>query len=258
MVDAATEANTVHMCAFNYRFFPAIQLAHQLIAAGELGEIVHFRSRFLLASAADARTPETTWRLRRETAGSGVIGDMLAHHVDLARYLVGEPAAVTAASRTGSPSRHAVTVDVEDAVVCAVEFAGGALATMEATRLTPGHVLESAIEIDGTRGTIGFDVASLNQLTVATASGRRVISVTEPDHPFGELWWPRGHGIGWGDSFIHQARHFLGAIAGRWTVAPHGATFADGYRCAQVCDAVVAAAETGERQMIAADAVSER
>ncbi len=251
MLDAANAAGTVHMCAFNYRFFPAIRLARELIGAGEIGDILHFRSRFLLASAADPNARETPWRLRRDSAGSGVIGDLLAHHVNLARYLVGEPSAVSAATRTGAPTRHGVTVDVEDAVVCAFEFADGALATMEATRLTPGHVLESAIELDGTRGTISFDIQTLNQLTVSTTAGRRAISVTEPEHPFLALWWPRGHGIGWGDSFIHQARHFLGAIAGAWPVAPHAATFHDGYRCAAVCDAVSAAAETGERHTIA-------
>jgi predicted dehydrogenase len=251
MLDVARRAGVVHMCAFNYRFFPAVRLARDLVAAGEIGDVLNFRSRFLLASAADP-APETAWRLQRSTAGSGVVGDLLAHHIDLARFLVGEPSAVSAASRTGETERHGVAVDVEDAVVASIEFTGGAIGTMEATRLTPGHVLESAIQIDGSRGTIGFDVQRLNELVLSGPSGQRTISVTEPHHPFIGMWWPRGHGIGWGDSFVHQARHFLGAIADAWPVAPDAATFHDGYRCALVCDAILMAAETGERQPIPA------
>lgn len=250
MFNAATNAGIVHMCAFNYRFFPAIRLCREMIEAGQIGEVLNFRSRFLLSSAADPASPETAWRLRSESAGSGVIGDLLAHHIDVARYLVGEPTAVSAATRIGMRERHGVTVDVEDAVVCTVEFAHGAIGTMEATRMTPGHVLDSAVEIDGTRASLTFDLQRLNELTVSSPAGVNTISVTAPEHPYLSLWWPHGHGIGWGDSFIHEARHFLGAITGAWPVAPHGATFLDGYRCALVCDAIVTAARTGVRQDI--------
>ncbi len=253
MLDAATDAGIVHMCAFNYRFFPAIRLARELLETGELGELYHFRSRFLIGSAADPNTSETAWRLRRETAGSGVVGDLLAHHIDLARYLVGEPSSVSATTRTWAPQRAGVEVDVEDAVSCVIDFAGGAVGSLEATRVTPGHVLESVVEVDGSAGSLRFDLRTLNELTVSTAEGQRTVEVTEPHHPFLELWWPRGHGIGWGDSFIHQARHFLGAVAGAWEVAPHGASFLDGLRCAQVCDAVVKAAETGNRERVSTD-----
>jgi predicted dehydrogenase len=252
MLDAAKQAGVVHMCAFNYRFFPAIRLARQLIEQGEIGEIRHFRSRFLLASAADPDTPETAWRLRGETAGSGVVGDLLAHHIDLARYLVGEPVAVDAFTRTWTPVRGGVQVDVEDAVSCTVELDGGAIGTIEATRVTPGHQLDSVIEVDGSLASLRFDVKHVNELRISDALRSSTIDVTEPHHPFIEMWWPRGHGIGWGESFAHELRHFLGAAAGRWTVAPHGATFEDGLRCAQICDAVLAAAATGARQQIQA------
>jgi predicted dehydrogenase len=252
MLEAAQAAGVVHMCAFNYRFFPAIRLAREIIAAGEIGRVYHFRSRFLLAAGADPATHETPWRLQRATAGSGVVGDMLSHHVDLARYLVGEPTAVSAVTRTWTPEREGVMVDVDDAVVCVVELDGGAIGTLEASRMTPGHALDSVVEIDGSKGSVAFDVQRLNELDVATSEGVRTINVTEPDHPYIDLWWPRGQGLGWGDSFVHELRHFLGAAAGAWDVAPHGATFLDGYRCAQVCDAVLAAAETGVRQAIPA------
>lgn len=254
MLTAARQAGVVHMCAFNYRFFPAIRLARQMIEAGELGQLLHFRSRFLLASGADPHTPETAWRLRSETAGSGVVGDVLAHHVDLARYLMGELTTVDALTRTWAPQRHGVTVDVDDAVVCTVEFESGAIGTLEASRATPGHVLDSVIEVDGSRASLRFEVQRLNELVLSSDGRRSIIDVSAPEHPFLDMWWPRGHGIGWGDSFVHELRHFLGAIAGRWPVGPHGASFEDGLRCAQICDAVLASAASGTRQAILAAA----
>ncbi len=250
MLAAAEQAGIVHMCAFNYRFFPAIRLARQMIEAGEIGEVLHFRSRFLLASGSDTDTPETAWRLRSESAGSGVVGDVLAHHLDLARYLVCEPTSVDALTRTWTPERNGVQVDVDDAAVCTLEFQNGAVGAMEATRATPGHVLDSVIEVDGSHSSLRFEVQRVNELTVSRNGRRSTIEVTAPHHPFLEMWWPRGHGIGWGDSFVHELRHFLGAAAGRWPVGPHGATFEDGVRCAQICDAVLASAASGTRQQI--------
>ncbi|MGA8353413.1 MAG: Gfo/Idh/MocA family oxidoreductase [Solirubrobacteraceae bacterium] len=254
MLLAARQAGVVHMCAFNYRFFPAVRLAWQMIEAGELGELLHFRSHFLLASGADAGTPETAWRLRGETAGSGVVGDMLAHHVDVARYLMGEPTTVDALTRTWTPERHGVKIDVDDAVVCTVEFEGGAIGTLEASRATPGHVLDSMIEVDGSQASLRFEVQRPNELVLSRDGRSSTIDVTAPEHPFMDMWWPRGHGIGWGESFVHELRHFLGAVAGRWQVAPHGASFEDGLRCAQICDAVLASAASGTRQRISAPA----
>lgn len=241
MLDAATAAGIVHMCAFTYRFYPAVRLARELVEAGELGAVRAFRSRFLLGSA-----DRTTWRFARAAAGSGVVGDILAHHVDLLRYLAGEPVAATAVARGWDGA------EVEDAVSCALELAAGGVATLEAARDLPGQLLVSTIEVDGTRGSLRFDVQRLNELDVATGDGWRTIHVTEPGHPWAELWWPRGQGLGWGDAFVHQLRHFVGAAAGAWPVAPHGATFADGARCAAICDAVLAAAASGRRVPIPA------
>jgi len=233
MLDAAEAAGVVHMCAFNYRFFPAIRLARELIAAGEIGEISHFRSRFLLATAANPDMPETAWRLQREQAGSGVVGDLLSHHIDLARYLAGEPTAVSAATRTWTPEREGVVVDVDDAVVCTIELAGGAIGTLEASRMTPGRVLDSVVELDGSKGFVAFDLHRLNELSVATADGVvRTINVTEHEHPYIDLWWPRGQGLGWGDSFVHELRHFLGAAAGAWQVPPRSTTAGAAHRSA--------------------------
>src|SRR6202035_3237096 len=121
-------------------------------------------------------------------------------------------------------------------------------------RATPGHVLDSVVEVDGSHASLRFEVQRLNELVLCRNGSKSTIEVTAPTHPFMDMWWPRGHGIGWGDSFVHELRHFLGAVAGRWDVEPHGASFMDGLRCAQICDAVLASAESGTRQAIPAPA----
>jgi predicted dehydrogenase len=247
---AAEAADVVHMCAFNYRFFPAIRLARQFLEAGRIGEIVHFRSRFLLASALDVHTTETEWRLRRETAGSGVVADLASHHIDLARFLVGEPVAVSATTRTFCSERHGIGVDVEDSVHAILEFDGGAVGTLEASTVSGGHVLHSSVEIEGKRGSLRFELSDLNNLTVADRSSIRTLSGASPDAPFMNFWWPSRHPIGWSASFLHQLQHLLCSIRQGKSVEPYGASFADGYRCAEACDAMLRASASNGRESI--------
>jgi predicted dehydrogenase len=236
-------AGVVHMCAFNYRFVPAVRLARQLIEAGDLGEIHHFRGRYLQEWGA---TDAAVWRFEKEAAGSGALGDLGTHVVDLARYLVGEIASVSALTATFQPGR-----EVDDAFEAA-EFESGAVGTIEATRFATGRKNAFQWEINGSKGSIAFDMERLNELQVSEGSkGFRTVLVTEADHPFWEWWWPHGHIIGWEHSFVHELEHLLGAIAGRNEVAPHGATFEDGYRAAEVCDAIVRSAENGRRESVA-------
>ena len=250
-------AGVKHMCAFNYRFVPAIRLAKEMIDAGELGEIFHFRSRYLQEWIADPDFP-LVWRLEKSVAGSGALGDLGAHIVDLARYLVGEPTAVHGLLRTFVGERSGGTVDVDDAFEAAIEFENGAVGTLEASRFCPGRKNALTFEINGAKGSISFDLERLNELEVhlvdsrpgASAQGFRSVLVSEADHPFWEHWWPHGHTIGWEHTFVHELHHLLRAIAEDGDVAPHGATFEDGYRVAEVCDAVVRSSETGERQEI--------
>src|SRR5256885_4820863 len=138
------------MCAFNYRFVPAVRLARELIEAGELGEINHFRGRYLQEWGA---TSDDAWRFRAEDAGSGALGDLGAHVIDLARYLVGEISAVSAATRTFMPGR-----EVDDAFQAVGEFDGGAIGTFEATRLAPGRKNALSWEINGSKGSLAFDL----------------------------------------------------------------------------------------------------
>jgi predicted dehydrogenase len=236
-------AGVKHMTAFNYRFVPATRLARQMIEAGELGEIHHFRGRYLQdwgTTTADA------WRFRAAEAGSGALGDLGAHVVDLARYLVGEISSVSSSMATFMSGR-----EVDDAFQSIVGFAGGAVGTIEASRFATGRKNALSWEINGSAGSLAFDLERLNELQVSEgAKGFRTLLVSEPEHPFLSWWWPPGHMLGWEHTFVHEVHHILDAIATGAEVAPHGATFADGYRAAEVCDAITQSARSGRRETV--------
>ena len=247
-----------HMCAFNYRFVPAVRLAREMIQQGELGEIYHFRGRYLQEWIIDPQF-ERVWRLEKDVAGSGALGDLGAHVIDLARYLVGEITAVSGLTRTFIPERPGGEVDVDDAFEAVVDFDNGAIGTIEASRFCHGRKNALAFEINGSKGSIAFELERLNELQVqlvdshpgARAQGFRRVLVSESDHPFWEWWWPHGHIIGWEHTFVHEIHHLLHAIASDGDVRPHGADFEDGYRAAEVCDAISRSSETGRRETIA-------
>jgi predicted dehydrogenase len=243
-------AGVKHMCAFNYRFVPAVRLARQIVESGEIGEIRHFRASYLQDWGT---TTEEVWRFDKAAAGSGALGDLAAHVVDLARYLVGEIETVSGIAATFQPGR-----EVDDAVEAAVAFEGGAVGTIEATRFATGRKNALRWELNGSKGSIAFDLERLNELQVhfadsspgATTQGFRSVLVTEADHPFWEHWWPPGHIIGWEHTFVHEIHHLLTAIRDDTAVGPHGATFQDGYRAAEVCDAILRSAQTGARETV--------
>jgi predicted dehydrogenase len=249
--EEAERAGVVHMCGFNLRFLPAVRLARELVERDELGEPVQFRARFLASSALRPDQPRT-WRFARAAAGSGAVADLGSHLVDLVRYLVGEPVRVSAATRTFVAERDGEAVDVDDAFAAVVELEGGAIGTLEASRAAGRRGNECAFQLDGTRGSLSFDVDRLNELELITERKQaRAIDVTDPSDPFMDIWWPLpGHAIGWGDSFVHELRHLLAAVAGHGSVRPHGADFEDGYRCALTCDAILRSAETGRSEAV--------
>ena len=243
-------AGVKHMCAFNYRFVPAVRLAREIIESGELGDIQHFRGRYLQEWGT---TEGDIWRFDKATAGSGSLGDLGAHVIDLARYLVGEISDVAAMTQTFIPGR-----DVDDAVESVVKFENGAVGTIEATRFAQGRKNAFTWEINGSKGSLVFDLERLNELQAhfndskpgKQAQGFRTVLVSEADHPFWEHWWPQGHMIGWEHTFVHELHHFLTAIRDDGDVAPHGATLEDGYRAAEVCDAMLRSAEQGSRETV--------
>ena len=170
--------------------------------------------------------------------------------IDLARFLVGDISTVSALVHTFLPGR-----EVDDAIEAAVEFEAGAIGTIEATRLALGRRNAFQWEINGSKGSLAFDMEKLNELQVFRADGDRArgfktVLVSEADHPFWEFWWPPGHIIGWGETFVHEIHHMLRAIKDGSDVAPYGATFEDGYRAAEVCDAIVRSGASGKRETI--------
>ncbi|MGH2627613.1 MAG: Gfo/Idh/MocA family protein, partial [Anaerolineales bacterium] len=230
MREEAVRAGIVHMTGYNYRFVPAVQLARRMIVAGRLGRIYHFRARYCDDSMVTPSTPYT-WRHNRTLAGSGVIGDLGAHAADLARYLVGEIEAVSATTRIFTdrrprPDGTEGIVDVEDALEAVLEFSGGAVGTLEATTFSPGRKNLLTFEIDGALGSLAFNLERLNELQIflpdEDASGFRTVLVTERDHPYGGVWWPPGHILGWEHTFVHQLHCLLRAVAGEGGVAPEG------------------------------------
>jgi predicted dehydrogenase len=235
-----------HLCAFNYRFVPAVRLARQMLEAGELGEVRHFRASYLQDWLTDPSFPRT-WRLDADAAGSGALGDLGTHVIDLARYLVGEISAVSATMRTFVPERPGGRVTVDDAFAAVVEFDGSALGTIEATRYAHGRKNALTWEINGSEGSLAFDLERLNELQV----DRQRVLVTQPDHPFMSFWWPAGHTIGWEHTFVHELHHVLTAIRGHGEIEPHGASFRDGYRASEVADAIAHSGQTGRRVELA-------
>ncbi len=256
MLEAVQKAGVKHMVAFNYRFVPAVRQIRYLIESGALGQIYHFRAVYLQEWIADPNF-SMVWRLDKDTAGSGALGDIGAHIIDLARFLVGEPARLMAMTKTfikdrpaGDGQRARVTVD--DAFAATVEFANGALGTLEASRFAPGRKNHNAFEINAEHGSIRFNLERLNEFEVFWKDGKpretqgfTNVLVSESYHPWWKHWWPQGHIIGWEHTFVHEIDHLLNAIVNNAEVAPYGATFEDGYRAAVICDAVLESAETG-------------
>ena len=262
MWQAAKAAGVVHMCGFNYRFVPAIRLMRQIIQEGRLGRIYHFRARYLQDWLVDP-TFRMTWRLDRGQAGTGAIGDLGTHIIDLARFLIGEPTTIGAVTTTFINERETVDggrrpVTVDDAFAASVTFENGAIGTLEATRFANGRLNHNAIEINGEKGSLAFNMERLNELEVflpeeespRDAHGFRQVLVTESYHPYVSIWWPAGHIIGYEHTFVHEIHHLLDAIVNGKSIPPDGADFEDGYRAAVVADAIQTSARSGHRVAI--------
>ena len=194
------------------------------------------------------------WRLQKSVAGSGALGDLGAHIIDLGRYLVGDVKSVSAMTKTFIPERPwgdgtMGKVDVDDAFAAVVEFENGALGTLEATRFAAGRKNANTLEINAEKGSIRFNLERMNELEVfwiddepKETRGFHNVLVSEPYHPWWEYWWPQGHMIGWEHTFVHEIAHLLDCIVNDRPVAPIGADFEDGYRAAVICDAILASA----------------
>ncbi|GIF05136.1 Gfo/Idh/MocA family protein [Actinoplanes siamensis] len=251
--DAARDSGVRAMCGFNYRRVPAVALMRQMVAAGRLGTIRHVRACYLQDWIVDPQFP-LVWRLRREVAGSGALGDIGAHIVDLTQFLTGlRVTSVSALTQTfvrsrplpDSPGQGDVTVD--DAALFLARLGDGVVASYEASRFATGRKNALRVEINGSLGTLVFDFERMNELAFYDGSrpageqGFSRILVTEPSHPYLAAWWPPGHLIGYEHTFVHQAHDLVQAIAAGADPAP---SFADALQVQLVLDAVSRSAET--------------
>ena len=253
MLAAVERAGVTHMICHNYRRVPAVMLAKHLIETGRIGEIRQFRGTYLQDWIADPSFP-MVWRLDKSKAGSGALGDIGAHSIDLARFLVGEISEVSGHLETfiktrpvaGSRAKRG-RVTVDDAALALMRFESGAIGTMEATRMARGRKNQNRFEINGSTGSIAFDLERLNELEVyfeadpAAVRGFRRVLVTEQSHPFMKAWWPPGHLIGYEHTFIHTFYDLLEAMADDRVPSPN---FEDGLRNQQVMAAIEKASTT--------------
>jgi predicted dehydrogenase len=241
MVSAAAAATGRSMIGFNYRRVPALALARQVIAEGRIGKVRQVRAAYLQDWLSDETAP-MTWRLRRDEAGSGALGDLGSHVVDQLHSLLGERV-VTArgrlqtfvTERDGSDGREPVTVD--DAAWATLETASGVVASVEVSRMATGRKNGLTLEVYGSEGALSFDLERLNELGVDDGSGMRRVLVTEESHPYLAAWWPPGHTLGWDHTFTSQAADLLTAIANDVDPAP---SFADGLAVQRVLAAIEA------------------
>lgn len=259
MRDEVMATGVKNMVAFNYRFVPAIRQIRKLVESGALGQIYHFRAVYLQEWIMPHYGTPMIWRLKKDQAGSGALGDLGAHIIDLARYLVGEIGSVSAMTKTFIKQRPdgqggMGTVDVDDAFASVVEFENGALGTLEATRFAGGRKNGQRLEINAEKGSIVFNLERMNELEVfwvgeepKETQGFHNVLVSEGYHPWWENWWPQGHMIGWEHTFMHEITHLLDCIVNDKPVSPIGADFEDGYRAAVICDAVIESAEQGRQ-----------
>src|SRR3712207_3663952 len=252
----AAEQGVRSMVGFTYRRVPAVALARKLVADGRLGEIRHVRAQYLQDWIADPAAP-MSWRLEKDKAGSGALGDIGAHIIDLTQYITGQritgvsalletfvkerPLPAAGGTLGGVAGEGMGTVTVDDAAVFLARFSGGALATFEATRFALGRKNGIRIEVNGSEGSLAFDFEDMNVLEFfdgsepAERAGFRRIIVTEPEHPYVAAWWPAGHGLGYEHGFTHQVVDLVTAIAKDEDPAP---SFADGLQVQRVLEAV--------------------
>jgi len=244
MLEAVEKNNCVHMICHNYRRAPAVSLARNLIEQGGVGDIYHYRATYLQEWLRNPQFP-TRWRLDKSKAGSGALGDLFSHSTDLARFLVGEISEVTALlntfvhQRPVLDSNETADVDVDDAALSIVRFDKGAIGTIEATRYATGRKNFNRFEINGSKGSLSFNLERMNELEFYSDegpnSGFKTIQATDKAHPYLSGWWPPGHIIGYEHTFTHTVLELLQALEEDRLPTPN---FEDGVKNQRVLDAV--------------------
>jgi predicted dehydrogenase len=257
MANAVRAAGVPNLVCHNYRRLPAVALAKRMLGEGRLGALHHFRGAYLQDWIVDPAFPRV-WRLEKKRAGSGALGDIGSHQVDLARYLLGEIREVSGLLHTFIPERPLPggggrgRVDVDDAALALVRFASGAIGSLEGTRFATGRKNANRFEINGARGSLAFDLERLNELELyeeaGASSGFRTVLATDPSHPYAGAWWPPGHGLGYEHGFVHTVVDFVRALAGG---EPAGPSFADALATQRVLAAIERSAASRRWEAVA-------
>ena len=261
--EAAAKKGVLAMVGYTYRRVPAATFARDLVAAGQIGEVQQVRASYLQDWLVDPTVP-LSWRLQKELAGSGALGDIGAHAIDLAQFVTGlsltsvsgsletiikeRPLEGERTGITGTAGEGTGKVTVDDMALFTGRFDNGALGSFEATRFSTGRKNALRLEVSGSLGAISFDLEDLNSLgfydstAPATEQGFTKIYVTEPQHPYVSAWWPAGHMLGYEHGFSHQAKDFVEAIVNAQQPTP---SFADALQVQRVLAAVETSAGNG-------------
>lgn len=247
MLDAVKKAGVKHMCCFSYRFFPATRLAFELIQQGAIGKIYHFAGKYYQDQGSREETPaEDIWYINWSGIGQGIA----SHLIDMSRFLVGDIGSVSSLLATYNKvrqSKNGPTIDVtaDEGFHSLFEFENGATGVIESLGVGHGKRSEFSWQIYGSKGSLMWDVSTPNYLHVYLAQstndkvlGFTKVLVTEPNHPFMDVWWPSGHILGWEHGHINMLAHFLDCVANEKEVAPYAGTFEDGYIVAYIIDAI--------------------
>ena len=255
MYDAAESAGVKHLCCFSYRFMPAVRLAYQLIHGGELGKIYHFAGTYYQDQGSFEETPlEQVWY----AAGSGVEQGITTHLVDMSRFLLGDIATVQGMSKTYNTTRNSakgpVDVKATEGFFTMLEYERGCTGMMQSLGVANGKQSEFSFEIFGSKGSLRWDMADPNILYVYLTNsampgvrGWTKINATEPDHPFMDVWWPKGHVLGWEHGNINMLAHFLDCVAEDREISPLGATFKEGWEVASIIETIHQSAHEGKK-----------
>jgi len=262
MCQAVEKAKVLNTVWYNYRRVPAVTFAKQLIDAGKLGRIFHYRANFLQDWTISADLPQggtALWRLDVAAAGSGVTGDLLAHCIDTAIWLNGGITTVNAMTETFVKERkHTLTgkvekVGIDDACAFLCRFQNGSLGLFESTRYARGHKALYTFEINGEHASIKWDLHDLHRLQwfdhrdEGPLRGWRSVHITDGDHPYMKHWWVPGLQIGYEHTFVHQVADFLEGVAKGESIGP---TFRDALETQKVCDAVLNSAKATQWQNV--------
>ncbi|MFY9446240.1 MAG: Gfo/Idh/MocA family oxidoreductase [Dethiobacteria bacterium] len=255
MLDAVNEAKVKHLCCFNYRFFPAVQLAYDLIQDGVLGKIYHFSGNYYQDHGSDENTPaEDIWYI----GWSGVAQGITSHLIDMSRFLIGEVESVHGMVRTYNKVRNSkngpIDVTADEGFFSMVEFANGVTGVYQSLGVANGRRSRFSFEIYGSKGSLAWNVEEPNFLDIylSESADPRVLGftrvcATEPNHPFMNVWWPPGHTLGWEHGHINMIAHFLDCVANDKPVAPRAATFEDGYKVAVIIDTINESSKQGKK-----------